>query len=409
MSMRKKCGNWSYRCHIASIALVFVVLLTGCDRKPQVPPKARVPEVTYITITPRPVVLSTELSGRTSAFRIAEIRPRVNGLIEKRLFTEGSNVKEGQVLYQIDPAPFQAELENAQAALAEAQAKLPATRSRADRYKNLLSHSALSQQDYDDAASALDQLKASIVSLQARVETARINLGYTKVTAPISGRIGKSNVTDGAIVTAYQSTALATIQQLDPIYVDVPQSTAEMLRMRTRFKEGLLNPGGKDLRKVRLLLENGTPYPLEGTLQFSDVTVDPTTGSVTLRLIFPNPEGEILPGMFVKAEIKEGVNDQAILVPQQGVSRDSKGNPYALVVNAENKVEKRQLVLDRSVGHDWLVGSGLARGDRVIVEGLQMLRPGTVVKAAAFEQTKKGASQTAESDVKAVRRIGEGR
>ena len=363
-----------------------LVLFAGCSREQQAGGQRPMPEVSTVTVAPREVALSTELSGRTSAYRIAEIRPRVNGLVEKRLFTEGSNVKEGQVLYQIDPAPFTAELDNAQAALAEAKAKLPTTSLRASRYKALVSHSALSQQDYDDAASNLDQVKASITSLEARVETARINLGYTKVVAPISGRIGKSSVTDGAIVTAYQATALATIQQLDPIYVDVPQSTADMLRMKARFKEGLLNPQEKDHDKVRLILEDGKPYPLEGTLQFSDVSVDPTTGSVILRLIFPNPEGDILPGMFVKAVIREGVNPKAILVPQQGVSRDAKGNPYALLVDAENKVVLRQLTLDRAIGSEWLVADGLVPGDRVIVEGLQMLRPGTVVKATSLAQ-----------------------
>jgi membrane fusion protein (multidrug efflux system) len=373
-------------CACALAVCACLVLFAGCSREQQAGQQRPTPEVSTVTVAPREVALSTELSGRTSAYRIAEIRPRVSGLVEKRLFTEGSNVKEGQVLYQIDPAPFTAELDNAQAALAEAKAKLPTTSLRASRYKALVSHSALSQQDYDDAASNLDQVKASITSLEARVETARINLGYTKVVAPISGRIGKSSVTDGAIVTAYQSMALATIQQLDPIYVDVPQSTADMLRMKARFKEGLLNPQEKDHDKVRLILEDGKPYPLEGTLQFSDVSVDPTTGSVILRLIFPNPEGDILPGMFVKAVIREGVNPKAILVPQQGVSRDAKGNPYALLVDAENKVVLRQLTLDRAIGNEWLVADGLAPGDRVIVEGLQMLRPGTVVKATALAQ-----------------------
>jgi membrane fusion protein (multidrug efflux system) len=378
------------------VTLLAIVCLAGCDGKPQAPPHPT-PEVSVVTIEPQSILLSTELSGRTSSFRIAEIRPRVNGLIQKRMFTEGSDVKAGQILYQIDPAPFQAELDNAAATLARDIAKLPATRSRAERYKNLLANNALSQQDYDDAASTLDQLTAEIQSLQASMETARINLGYTKVTAPISGRIGKSSVTDGAIVTAYQATALATIQQLDPIYVDVPQSTTELLRMKNRLKEGLLNPQEQDQNKVSLILEDGARYSQEGTLQFSDVTVDPTTGSVILRLVFPNPEGEILPGMFVKAVIKEGVNTQAMLVPQQGVSRDSKGNPYALIVDAENKVGLRSLTLDRVIGNQWLVASGLAPGDNVIVEGLQMLRPGTVVKASPFNQPKTGVNRTADS------------
>jgi len=390
----KKHFQYALRYQTMAAALLVVFLLAGCDGKSAGPPPRAVPEVSTVTIACQKILLSTELSGRTSSFRIAEIRPRVNGLIQQRLFTEGSDVKAGQVLYQIDPAPFQAELDNAIAALAQAESKLPATRSRAERYNKLLTSSALSQQDYDDAASTLDQLKANIKALQASVETARINLGYTKVTAPISGRIGKSSVTDGAIVTAYQATALATIQQLDPIYVDVPQSTAELLRMKNRFKEGLLNSQEQDHDKVKLILEDGTPYSQEGTLQFSDVTVDPTTGSVILRLVFPNPAGEILPGMFVKAIIKEGVNEQAILLSQQGVSRDTKGNPNALVVGAENKVELRSLTLDRAIGNQWLVAAGLAPGDQVIVEGLQMLRPGTVVKATPFNQTKNGQDQS---------------
>ncbi|MGE4536212.1 MAG: efflux RND transporter periplasmic adaptor subunit [Desulfovibrio sp.] len=387
------------------VACLALFLLVGCSNdKAAMPQQRPMPAVSTVTLAAQEVTLSTELSGRTSAFRVAEIRPRVAGLIEKRLFTEGSNVKEGQVLYQIDPAPFQAELDNAQAALAEAKAKLPTTRLRAERYKFLVSNSALSQQDYDDAASNLDQVKASITSLEARVQTARINLGYTKVTAPISGRIGKSSVTDGAIVTAYQSTALATIQQLDPIYVDVPQSTAEMLRMKALFKEGIVNPKEKDHKMVRLILEDGTPYPLDGTLQFSDVTVDPTTGSVILRLIFPNPKGEILPGMFVRAVITEGVNPKGILVPQQGVSRNPKGQPYALIVGKESKVELRMLTLDRAIGSDWLVAKGLAPGDRVIVEGAQMLRPGTVVNATELDQKPKGDSPAAKAEAKPAKK-----
>lgn len=377
-------------------ALGIMVLLAGCDRTPKGSSARPAPAVSTITIKPIRVALSTELSGRTVAYRIAEIRPRVNGLVEKRLFTEGADVKERQALYRIDPAPFQAELDNARAALAEAKAKLPSIRLRAERYKTLVSNSALSQQDYDDAASNLAQVRANIGSLEARVETARINLGYTTVTAPIAGRIGKSNVTDGAMVTAYQATPLATIQQLDPIYVDVPQSTAEMLHMRARFREGLLHPEAKDRNRVRLILEDGRSYPQEGTLQFSDVTVDPTTGSVALRLIFPNPQGEILPGMFVRAVIKEGINDKAIVVSQQGVSRDPKGKPYALIVNAESKVELRPLTLDRVVGNNWLVSAGLAPGDRVIVKGLQMLRPGMAVKATSLDPTAHKRRQTAD-------------
>jgi len=341
-----------------------------------------VPEVSTVTVQTQKIMLTTELPGRTSAYRIAEIRPQVSGLIRKRLFTEGSDVYAGQALYQIDPAPFRAALNNAKAAFGRAEATLPALRSRAERYRDSLADKAVSQQDYDDAAAALTQAEADIRYWKAIVETACINLGYCRVTAPISGRIGRSNMTEGAVVTAYQPMALATIQQLDPIYADVPQSTTELLRL----KDGGLDHNGRDQNKVRLILEDGAAYPLEGTLQFSDVTVDPTTGSVILRVVFPNPKGVLLPGMFVRAVIKEGVKEQAILIPQQGVSRDHKGNPISLIADAEGKVGLRMLTLDRAMGDKWLVSAGLAPGDRVIVEGLQMLRPGTLVKAVPFDE-----------------------
>ncbi|HBE94158.1 MAG TPA: efflux transporter periplasmic adaptor subunit [Desulfovibrio sp.] len=393
--VRKSAG-----CAAAAAVLLLLALLGACDRKPKEAPQQQAPTVSVVTVEPQKLALTTELSGRTSAFLVAEIRPRVSGLIQKRLFVEGSDVEAGQVLYQIDPAPFQAELNNALAALGRADANLPAIRLRAERYKRLLDDAALSQQDYDDAAGSLNQQRAYIKSLQASVDTARINLGYTKVTAPISGRIGKSSVTDGAIVTAYQATPLSTIQQLDPIYVDVPQSTTELLRMRSRMEAGLLNPHEADQNKVTLTLENGAPYPLEGILQFRDVTVDPSTGSVTLRAVFPNPKGLLLPGMFVKVVINEGVNEQAILVPQQGVSRDHKGNPYSLVADAENKVQFRALTLDRAVDDKWLVSEGLAAGDRVIVEGLQMLRPGTTVQTTPFQQAEPAQTPAPGSDAK---------
>ena len=375
--------NWN----VVLAALLVVFLLAGCDRQQQAPPPHPVPEVSTVTVQTQKIMLTTELPGRTSAFRVAEIRPQVSGLIQKRLFTEGSDVKAGQALYQIDPAPFQAALDNARAALCRAEANLPSIRSRAERYKELLADKAVSQQDYDDAAAALTQVQADIQYWKATMETARINLGYTKVTAPISGRIGKSNITDGAIVTAYQPMALATIQQLDPIYVDVPQSTTELLRLKSRLKDGRLKQNGTDQNKVNLILEDETAYPPEGTLQFSDVTVDPTTGSVILRVLFPNPKGVLLPGMFVRAEIKEGVNEQAILVPQQGVSRDHRGNPFALIVDTAGKVEQRMLTLDRAINDKWLLSAGLAPGERLIVEGMQRVRPGAAVKVEPFEES----------------------
>ncbi len=325
-------------------------------------------------------MLTIELPGRTSAYRIADIRPQVNGLIQKRLFTEGTDVQAGQELYQIDPAPFQAALDNAKAALGRAEANLPALQSRADRYKEALTDKAISQQDLDDVSAALKQAKADIAYYQALVETARINLGYAHVVSPISGRIGTSTVTDGAIVTAYQPTALASIQQLDPIYVDVPQSTTDLLRLKRRLKEGQINHSGTNMNVVQLLLEDGTTYAQEGTLQFRDISVEPTTGSVILRMVFPNPNGTLLPGMFVRVLVKEGVNEQAILIPQQAVSRNNKGNPVALLVDADGKVQQRSLTVDRSLGNKWLVSSGLAAGDRAIIEGIQRVRPGMPVK-----------------------------
>jgi len=309
----------------------------------------------------------------------------VNGLIQKRLFTEGSDVQAGQVLYEIDSAHFQAAYNNAKAALGKAEANLPSIRSRVERYRELLPDKAVSQQELDDAAAAEKQNLAEIEIWKAMVETASINLGYTRVTAPISGRIGRSSVTDGALVTAHQPVPLATIQQLDPIYVDLPQSTTELLRLRSRMEDGRLKHDGTNQKKVNLILEDGTAYSSEGTLQFRDVTVDPTTGSVILRVVFPNPKGLLLPGMFVRAVAKEGVNEQAILIPQQAVSRDPKGNPLALIVDAEGKVQQRMLTLDRAIGDQWLVTSGLAPGDRVIAEGMQRVRPGASVKEVPFD------------------------
>jgi membrane fusion protein (multidrug efflux system) len=356
------------------------LLMASCDRQQQSPPTPPVPEVATVTVQTQQVVLTTELPGRTSPYRVAEVRPQVNGIVQKRLFEEGSDVRAGQVLYEIDPAHFQAAYNNAKAALGRAEANLPSIRLRVERYRELLPDKAVSQQEFDDAAAAEKQSQADVEFWKAMVETAMINLGYTRVTAPISGRIGKSNVTDGALVTAYQPVALTTIQQLDPIYVDVPQSTAELLRLRQRTDKGRLKPNGENQGKVKLILEDITPYPLEGTLQFRDVTVDPTTGSVILRIVFPNPKYALLPGMFVRAVVQEGLAEDAILVPQQAVSRDPKGNPVGLIVDNAGKVQQRPLALDRAIGDQWLVTSGLAAGDHVIVEGLQKVRAGASVK-----------------------------
>lgn len=374
------------RNRIIQITVMFVscFLFIGCGKRPaqmQMP----TPEVAVIKVQTQPVILTTELPGRTSAYRIAEVRPQVSGIIQKRLFTEGSDVNEGQVLYQIDPAPFEAAVNNAKASLARAQASLPSIKSRVERYKELLEAKAVSQQEFDDASSALNQVEAEIQYYKAALDTANINLGYTKITAPIAGRIGRSSITDGAMVTAYQPVALATIQQLNPIYVDVPQSTSEMLRLNRHLKMGMLDQNEVSKNTVKLFLEDGTAYPLTGTLQFRDITVDPTTASVILRIVFPNPDGVLLPGMFMRAVIEEGVNEKAILVPQQAVTRDVKGNPFVLIVNEDKDVEVRPLVIDREVGDKWLVTAGLEPGERLIVEGGHKVRPGMSVKVVTYK------------------------
>jgi len=356
-----------------------------CNSKEAAPRPQGPPEVSVVTVKPEPVELTTELPGRTSPYLVAEVRPQVSGILQKRLFEEGRDVKAGEVLYQIDPAPYEAAYERAKAALAVAEANLPAVRARADRYKNALAERAVSRQDYDEAVAALQQAEATIVLRKAELESALIDLNYTPVKAPISGRIGKSNITVGALVTAHQPLPLATIQQLDPIYVDVNQSAAELLRLKRNLETGRLSLNEDSQREVRLFLEDQTPYPLEGALQFRDVTVEHSTGSFTLRIVFPNPDHLLLPGMFVRALIKEGTIENAILAPQQGVSRDHKGNPVALIVDAEGKVLQRTLTADRAIGDKWLVSAGLAAGDQVIVEGLQRVRPGMPVKVVPFE------------------------
>ncbi|MDI6853317.1 MAG: efflux RND transporter periplasmic adaptor subunit [Deltaproteobacteria bacterium] len=378
---------------LVAALLAAAIGLGGCGSgQGQQPASPPIPEVAVITIQPRQVELTTELPGRTSPYLVAEIRPQVNGIIKKRLFQEGSDVKAGQLLYQIDPAPFQVALDSAKASLGKAQANLPSIRLKAERYKELLVDKAVSRQDYDDAAAAMEQAKADIEYWKAQVEAARINLGYTRVTAPISGRIGKSSVTDGALVTAYQPMSLATIQQLDPIYVDVTQSSAELLRLRRSLEAGQLSENGRNGKNVRILMEDCTPYPLEGKLQFRDITVDPATGSFTLRVVVPNPKHLLLPGMFVRAVVQEGIAEQAILVPQQGVNRNPKGEPVAMIVDEAGKVQQRLLTINRAIADRWLVSSGLSAGDRLIVEGMMNVRPGMAVKTVVWEGPKPGSA-----------------
>ncbi len=437
------------------VALAGCFLLSGCEQKglpgwleplvslftdkkqeQNAPQQRPAPAVSFIIMQPQQVMLTDELPGRTSAFRVAEIRPQVSGIIQKRLFTEGADVQAGDVLYQLDPSSFQAALDNAeanllaskkavdrtraalrasQADIGRIKAKLTLAKADSKRYEQSFKEKIVSAAQRDQATtgalvaeaelaaaqaqvesnrSAIAAAQAAVQQAEAAVKTVQINLGYTEVTAPISGRIGISSVTEGAVVTAYQPPPLSIIQQLDPIYADIPQAAVKLLHLR---KNGI-KEDGETHNKVELLLEDGTPYPQDGTLQFSDVTVDPSTGSVTLRAVFPNPNGMLLPGMFVRTVIQEAVREEAILVPQQGVSRTPKGDPFVLIVSGESKAEFRPLVLERAIDDQWLVTKGLAPGDKVIVEGLLMLRPGTVVNATPFGEKAEGASlKTAKS------------
>jgi membrane fusion protein, multidrug efflux system len=366
-------------CNLSALSPLLLCALAACSKAPQASGPAGTPEVGVVTLQTSAVTLTRELPGRTSSFRIAEVRARVNGIVQRRLFEEGADVKAGQLLYVIDPAPYQAALSQAKAQLARADATVSNARVQEARLKELVAKTAVSQQDYDNAAAALKTAEADLEAGKAAVELAGINLGYTRVTSPVPGRIGRSAVTEGAYVQSSQATLLAVVQQLDPVYVDVSQSSAELLRLRRDFEEGKLKAAGKGRAKVTLVLEDGRDYGAPGELQFADVTVDPGTGSVVLRALFPNPKGELLPGMFVRARLEEGVSPEALLVPQQAVSRDRKGTATALVVNADKKVEQRELQADRAVGTSWLVSAGVKAGEQVIVEGLQRARPGSTV------------------------------
>ncbi|EOB1019834.1 multidrug efflux RND transporter periplasmic adaptor subunit AcrA [Salmonella enterica] len=353
--------------------------LTGCDDKQDQQGGQQMPEVGVVTLKTEPLQITTELPGRTIAYRIAEVRPQVSGIILKRNFVEGSDIEAGVSLYQIDPATYQATYDSAKGDLAKAQAAANIAELTVKRYQKLLGTQYISKQEYDQALADAQQATAAVVAAKAAVETARINLAYTKVTSPISGRIGKSSVTEGALVQNGQASALATVQQLDPIYVDVTQSSNDFLRLKQELANGSLKQeNGK--AKVDLVTSDGIKFPQSGTLEFSDVTVDQTTGSITLRAIFPNPDHTLLPGMFVRARLQEGTKPTALLVPQQGVTRTPRGDATVLVVGADNKVETRQIVASQAIGDKWLVTDGLKAGDRVVVSGLQKVRPGAQVK-----------------------------
>ncbi|ANG94431.1 MAG: efflux RND transporter periplasmic adaptor subunit [Klebsiella sp.] len=358
--------------------IVCAALLAGCDGSESQQQHAQAPQVTVYVVKSAPLAVTTELPGRTDAYRVAEVRPQVSGIILQRNFTEGSDVNAGDSLYQIDPATYQAAFDSAKGELAKAEAAANIAHLTVKRYLPLVGTQYVSRQEYDQAVANARQADASVMAAQAGVETARINLAYTKVSSPISGRIGKSTVTEGALVTNGQATALATVQQLDPIYVDVTQSSTDFMQLQQSSLQK-----GQGTRTVQLLMENGQPYPLKGTLQFSDVTVDESTGSITLRAVFPNPQHRLLPGMFVRARIDEGIQPDAILVPQQGVTRTPRGDATVLVVDEQNKVESRTVVAPQAIGDRWLVTQGLKNGDRVIVSGLQKVRPGVAVVATA--------------------------
>jgi membrane fusion protein (multidrug efflux system) len=363
-------------CALAALALA------GCGRGGgrQGTPN-RTPQVGVVTIAWRDAVLTTELPGRTSPYQQADVRPQVNGILKARLFEEGGTVRAGQALYQIDPAPYQAAFDSAKAALANAQANLATTRAKAARYASLLKQSAIAPQDYDDAEAAYKQAAANVLQQEANLESARINLGYTRITAPVTGRVGRSLFTVGALVTADQTSPLATIQTLDPIYVDINQSTSELLRLKNEMATGQVSGGSPATARVTLTLEDGSAYPIEGKLQFSEASVDASTGAVVLRAVFPNPDAVLLPGMYVRARIIEGIDKRAILAPQQGVSRNEKGEPTALIVDAHGIARLRVLRAPRAVGDSWLVTAGLSPGDRLIVDGLQSVQPDKPVHA----------------------------
>ena len=363
---------------LTGAAVALAAFLSACGANaPQGPdPNAPTP-VGVVVARTEPVRLTMELSGRTSASLVSEVRPQVNGIIKARLFQEGAMVRAGQALYQIDPAPYRAALDSAQAALAQAQATATAAKLKADRYRQLAAVDAVSKQDNDDAQAAAQAAAANVQAQRAAVQAARINLDYTRVVAPVSGRIGKSSVTPGALVTANQAAPLATVQNLDTIYVDVTQSAADLLKLRRAMAAGTL--GAPQSARVQLVLEDGTTYPTPGTLQFSDITVDPGTGSVGLRAVFPNPGGTLLPGLYVRARLEQGVATEGILTPQAAVSRDPKGGATVYVVDAAGKAQLRPITADRTVGDKWLVSAGLKPGERVIVEGLQRVRPGAPV------------------------------
>ncbi|MDX5444597.1 MAG: efflux RND transporter periplasmic adaptor subunit [Zoogloeaceae bacterium] len=368
-----------------------LILLTACSKGENAgaaAPGQQAPQVAVVEARAAAAAVTTELPGRTAAYQIAEIRPQVGGIIQERLFTEGAEVAAGDLLYRIDPATYEASLESARAALARAEANAETARVKAERYAELVKIKAISTQANDDAVAAHKQAQAEIASARAAVSVARIDLDRTRVSAPIAGRIGRSTVTAGALVTANQDTALAIVQQLDPIYVDLTQSGSELMQLRRAMQDGRIQRGGAGETPVRLVFEDGSEYAHEGRLAFSEVTVDPGTGTVTLRAVVPNPEQELLPGMYVRARIEQGVNENAIHLPHAAVQRDPRGNATVMVVKEDDTVESRTLTVARSTGESWVVTSGLEPGERVVVEGLQRIRPGAKVSVVSAAEAR---------------------
>ena len=371
-----------------ALALILSACGGGGESQQQGAPQGP-PQVGFVTVQQQPVTLTTELPGRTAPYETSDVRPQVNGLILARLFQEGDYVRQGQPLYRIDPAPYQAAVASARAALSRAQASIASTRNLARRYGELVKINAISRQEYENAVSGAQQAEADIAAQRAALQQAQIDLSRTTIRAPISGRIGRSVSTTGALVSAAQTEALTTIQRLDPIYVDIQQSSADLLKLRQQIMDGDLSRGTGAAR-VRLKLEDGSTYPMEGTLKFTDVTVDPATGTQAIRAVFSNPRGLLLPGMYVRAELVEGTKANGILVPQRAVTRDPKGAATVLVIGADGKLAPRPLQTQRTVGDQWLVTGGLQPGDKVVIEGAQMLQPGTPVTGSPWKPQPEG-------------------
>jgi len=384
-----------------TVALISAVTLSACGDDQQQANAPPAPAVSVIVTAYSSAPLVSELPGRTTPYMVAELRPQVTGIVQKRLFTEGSTVQAGQTLYQIDPSTYQAAYDSAAANKARAEANLYNARMKAERYAELVDIEAVSRQANDDASAALKQAEADVAATRAALDKARIDLDFTRVRSPIPGHIGRSSVTPGALVTANQAAALATVQQLDPIYVDLTQSSADLQRLRREAEAGTVARDDTDSIPVQLLLEDGSQYEHEGKLAFSEVSVDPATGSVTLRATFPNPKGALLPGMYVRARLSQGRADQAILIPHAAVSHDERGQSMVMVVNANSIIEARPVQTRGVLGSNWIITGGLTAGDRVVVEGLQKIHPGAQVRAEEFgSQTRTARADTVSASAK---------